>query len=188
MKVPDFIEVYENAVPHQLCDDIIEAFETQEVMKPQQGIYQKMGESEQGTLYRNDASLQLDALDSGMSSAVYTNLNEVLASYFEKYSQLREMSIRSVGVKIQKTEQGGGYHQFHCEKDGFEVTSRVLVWTVYLNDVDEGGETELLLQQRRIKPKKGTIVIFPAGFTHTHRGNPPISGVKYIATGWYNLF
>ena len=29
--------------------------------------------------------------------------------------------------------------------------------------------------------------IFPAGFMHTHRGNPPISNDKYILTGWFSL-
>jgi len=36
----------------------------------------------------------------------------------------------------------------------------------------------------RVKPKKGRLILFPAGFTHTHRGNPPLDGEKYIITGW----
>ena len=43
---------------------------------------------------------------------------------------------------------------------------------VYLNDVTEGGETEFLYQKCRFKPKKMWIV-WPAQFTHVHRGNPP---------------
>ena len=54
----------------------------------------------------------------------------------------------------------------------------------YLNDVESGGETEFYFQKRSIKPRKGTVVIAPAGFTHTHRGNVPISGDKYIITSW----
>ena len=55
---------------------------------------------------------------------------------------------------------------------------------VYLNDVEEGGETEFLYQQLKIKPSKGRVVIWPGSFTHLHRGNPPMS-TKYIATGWF---
>ena len=29
------------------------------------------------------------------------------------------------------------------------------------------------------------MVIWPAYFTHLHRGNPPISNEKWIVTGWY---
>ena len=59
-----------------------------------------------------------------------------------------------------------------------------MAWMVYLNDVEEGGETEFLYQKRKVKPKKGTILIWPGGYTHLHRGNPPMSD-KYIATGWW---
>ena len=55
---------------------------------------------------------------------------------------------------------------------------------VYLNDVEEDGETEFLYQELKLKPKKGRVVIWPGSFTHLHRGNPPRS-TKYIATGWY---
>jgi len=54
----------------------------------------------------------------------------------------------------------------------------------YLNDDFEGGETEFLYQGVRVKPEKGKTVIFPASYTHVHRGNPPIGGTKYIATTW----
>ena len=59
------------------------------------------------------------------------------------------------------------------------------MWNLYLNDIEEGGETEFLDQNRRIKAQKGTMVIFPAAWTHVHRGNPPLNKDKYIGTGWY---
>ena len=40
------------------------------------------------------------------------------------------------------------------------------------------------MQHRRVQPKKGLLLIWPAYFTHKHRGNPPLKGEKYIATGW----
>ena len=55
---------------------------------------------------------------------------------------------------------------------------------IYLNDVEEGGETEFLYQKRKFKPEKGTVMVWPGAYTHLHRGNPPMSD-KYIATGWY---
>ena len=61
---------------------------------------------------------------------------------------------------------------------------RVLLWTIYLNDDFAAGETEFLFQQRRITPRTGSLLLAPAGFTHTHRGNRPSGGNKYIATSW----
>ena len=55
---------------------------------------------------------------------------------------------------------------------------------MYLNTVEEGGETEFLYLAKRFKPVRGRVLIWPAGFTHVHRGNPPLTGEKYIATSW----
>ncbi|OBT11833.1 proline hydroxylase [Shewanella sp. UCD-FRSSP16_17] len=96
---------------------------------------------------------------------------------------------RSGNVNLQKYPMGlGGYPHWHSEhfpqSGSYEALHRVLLYMFYLNDVEEGGETEFFYQQKSIKPKKGTMVIAPAGFTHTHKGNKPISGDKYIATSW----
>ena len=63
-----------------------------------------------------------------------------------------------------------------------------MVVIIYLNDGYGGGETEFLYQSLRIEPKMGKVIIFPAGWTHTHRGNPPIGGNKYILTSWVEEF
>ena len=61
---------------------------------------------------------------------------------------------------------------------------RICSFILYLNDLEEGGETEFLYQSKRIKPIKNRLIIWPASYTHVHRGNPPLSGTKYIITGW----
>lgn len=84
----------------------------------------------------------------------------------------------------------GGYPYWHCElypKIGDthgETLHRVLLWSAYLNDEFAEGETEFLYQQRKVVPQTGSLLIAPAGFTHTHRGNMPKGGNKYIATSW----
>ena len=42
-------------------------------------------------------------------------------------------------------------------------------------------------QNLRVEPKVGKTLIWPAQWTHTHRGNPPLSGFKMYATGWFSL-
>ena len=61
---------------------------------------------------------------------------------------------------------------------------RTLLWLIYLNDVEVGGETEFLYQQAKIKPSQGSLVLSPCGFTHTHRGITPISSDKYVLASW----
>jgi hypothetical protein len=95
--------------------------------------------------------------------------------------------LRPGSINIQRYTAGtGGYPYWHCElypKDATcETLHRTVLWTIYLNDGFEEGETEFLYQQRKIKPKTGSLLIAPTAFTHTHRGNRPQGGDKYIAT------
>ena len=109
---------------------------------------------------------------------------ECLDLYASKYESCVEYELQQIYLNIQKTLPGEGYHNWHHEYGSRTTSHRVLVTSMYLNTVEEGGETEFLYQHRRIKPVKGRFLIWPAGFTHTHRGLPPLSGEKYIATSW----
>lgn len=115
-------------------------------------------------------------------------------SAFGKLSDRQRLTLiktifRSGTVNLQKYERGsGGYPHWHSEifpdDARCESLHRALFYMYYLNDVAEGGETEFYFQRRRIRPRCGTMLIAPAGFTHAHRGNVPQSGDKYILTSW----
>ena len=97
--------------------------------------------------------------------------------------------LRPGAINLQRYTAGqGGYPYWHCElypRDaGAETLHRHVLWTLYLNDGFEAGETEFIYQQRKIAPRAGSLLIAPAAFTHTHRGNRPEGGDKYIATSW----
>ena len=78
-----------------------------------------------------------------------------------------------------------GYHIWHKDfENSSEGINRSHVCMFYLNDVEDGGETEFYHQKVKIKPKKGTLVIFPSYFTHLHKGHVPLSNDKYIITTW----
>ena len=107
--------------------------------------------------------------------------------YVSEFGQLKNVPLISPDVKMQKTEPAGGYHQWHYENSAASHAQREVTWMIYLNDVppENGGETEFLYQRRRIHPTAGTVVFFPAGMTHVHKGNTLLNGDKYILTGWY---
>ena len=109
----------------------------------------------------------------------------------ELLQALIRKTLRPGSINLQKyISDQGGYPYWHCElypKTGdkqFETLHRTLLWTIYLNDNFASGETEFFHQHRKITPKTGSLLIAPAGFTHTHRGNMPQGGNKYIATSW----
>jgi len=97
--------------------------------------------------------------------------------------------LRPGAINLQWYTAGeGGYPYWHCElypRDaGCETLHRHLLWTLYLNDGFDEGETEFLFEQRKIVPRTGSLLIAPTAFTHTHRGNRPQRGDKFIATSW----
>lgn len=97
--------------------------------------------------------------------------------------------LRPGNINLQRYRAGeGGYPYWHCElypRDAkAETLHRTLLWTLYLNDGFAEGETEFLYQRRKVVPKTGSLLIAPTAFTHTHRGNRPEGGDKYIATSW----
>jgi hypothetical protein len=96
---------------------------------------------------------------------------------------------RLAPINAQKYSQGkGNYNYWHSEifpqKGDNDALHRNLLFILYLNDIKEGGETDFFYQEKSIKPKAGTMIIAPCGFTHTHKGNVPISSDKYVLTSW----
>lgn len=123
----------------------------------------------------------------------YTSeLQKAVVSYINKYPACNwsgPWTIVEVST-IQYYPLGGGYKSWHSERgvSSYPVTTRHLAWMTYLNDVNDAGETEFLYQEVKFQPKKGLTLIWPADWTHTHRGIPSMTQEKYIITGWFNFF
>ena len=113
-------------------------------------------------------------------------IGECLALYRDNFSTVKDRKFQQTRLNVQRTIPGGGYHKWHCENRGGPTGDRVLATMMYLNTVppEHGGETEFLYQHKRFNPISGHVLIWPAGFTHTHRGNAPLKGEKFIATSW----
>jgi hypothetical protein len=127
--------------------------------------------------------------DPGSDALRLLGVDDVLALPAHEFEQLIKQLFRPGNINLQRYfADQGGYPYWHSEispKAGSgDNLHRVLLWSIYLNDGFAEGETEFLFQQRRIAPRTGSLLIAPAGFTHTHRGNMPKGGNKYIATSW----
>ena len=200
MKFFEGIGVVENYMSKQWCEILIEAFEmytAQKLVKSTLfGTHSfeacKDGEEQfsKGSLGRKDSGLFLEVADAGLA----TNTNMVVGGGFDMYAKEYKGVIDSSDplsswtVKLQKTESGGGYHQWHCEDGTFLYRDRILTWMIYLNDIPygSGGATDFLHQKCSFQPTTGTMVMWPATYTHMHRGSFLTGDIpKYIATGWF---
>ena len=187
----NFIGVYENVLPAPNCQDLIDFFETSDKLgltysRQQKGPFEHTPK----TLVHDDQLLLPSTCLELAHSTVIKDFvtafwNVPYKKYAEEYDVIQGFDKHTVySFKMQRTQIGGGFHYWHAEQTNKASSDRFLTFTCYLNDVDEGGETEFLYYPKRVKATQGTFLLFPGGFTHTHRGNPPISNTKYIVTGW----
>lgn len=88
-------------------------------------------------------------------------------------------------MNIQRYPVNGAFFKLHCDRGSVGSNrNRELVFMTYLNDVDIGGETEFVFQRLKVSPRLGKTIIWPAGWTHLHRGLPSSVQEKLIITGW----
>tara|TARA_R100000808_G_C2152923_1_gene162696 strand:- start:3578 stop:4156 length:579 start_codon:yes stop_codon:yes gene_type:complete len=172
----DFIEIYDNALSKELCKEIII-------------------QAEKARLYKNPRhkSIQDDytvMIHHYLKENTYIDLMNIIhkayIDYKEKYWILdKTASLTPPCIKYHLVKPGGGYHVYHCENSGFLSKERVLVYHICLNTCDDEGELDFLYYKKKLFPKIGRLIVFPASFTHVHRGNPMKTKDKHYVTGWY---
>ena len=177
-----FIKVYENAMSEQLMQELIAWAD-----KPSEKLViaaESSGDTQfhKGKLGREDRQKFLKFSNFDLMVRCNQEISEWLVDYSKLFPGVQ--GAISHEVKLQKTPVKGGYSVWHSEQGAGGASTRVISWLLYLNDVEDGGETEFLYQGFKQKATKGTLVVWPAAYTHTHRGNPPYSNEKYVITGW----
>lgn len=186
----NFVGVYDGYFSNEYCNSLIKYFEWCNTNN------KSFGRPDQESV-KKDQSIALNP--QGITDIIYAHeniqpfVNEFNTTfwdicykeYYETYSVLAGYDKHTIYTyKIQKTDPAGGYHVWHSEDGSACHARRVGVYILYLNNVEEGGETEFLYLSKRIAAKTGRLVIFPPNYPWAHRGNPPLSGSKYIMTGW----
>jgi len=192
----DFMGIFPNAATKEYCEKVIKWFEfnkkggfggqrrTQTRQEKEPGIQKKDKDSDQYLFDTEDIFMQRNLVVlKEFEQIIWTAYSKLQVPYGSALDQLAVHKI-SPSVKIQRYEPTQGYHVWHCDNTNTLSARRILVCILYLNTVKKGGETEFLYQSHRISPVQGTLILFPAAWTHLHRGNPPLKGYKYIMNTW----
>ena len=170
----------------QTCDDLISFFENN------QHLHQvgKTRGPKQGKV-STDISFTPKSFNNfpDCIQKYFSELDLVLTEYKNLYPIL-DYGIYPWGIfegfNIQKYKPSEGFLKIHCENSNIETSHRILVFQTYLNTVTDGGETEFPEEGLKIKAEKGLTVLFPAGWTHPHKGCVSSTETKYIITGWFS--
>ena len=162
----NFVRQYPNALNDQVCDNLIEWFES-----PNSDSAKTVSANRETR--KDTQKWMMVATTSHVGHKLYKCLQAakkgMLQNYMEEFpiAYRGKRRLKSDANKIQRTEPfGGGFHNFHAEVSHHENMDRCVVWT--------------------FQPQKGLGLMFPAGWTFQHRGNPVHTRNKYIATGWWH--
>ena len=193
-KTRDYIESFDlktqinsHKMPRERdCKTVINFFED---------IYDENSSKTSGLKYFNKARQKICATktlnfgeDWKINETIYSFVNIAVKFYFKKYSYLEIIDKSSQwrlcpSYNLQRYDgENEGFFALHNETSG-NHPYRMLAWMVYLNDAASG--TEFPYQEVIVSPKSGRTVIWPAAWTHPHKGVTPNIGLKYIATGWF---
>lgn len=191
----EHIALYKDVYPEGYCQHLIAEFNRLESngagsnrQNSENALRHAKDDHQLGINLKNHSLTWFDNKDP--ADMFFEGLQNCYEDYSTKYSVLKSNgNIRATHMKMQRTGPGGGYHIWHCEQGpNASNSNRAITYMLYLNTIapQEGAETEFLYQKKRFNPTENTMVIWPAAYTHAHRGNPVLGEThKYIVTGWF---
>tara|TARA_Y100001968_G_C19284574_1_gene680974 strand:- start:315 stop:917 length:603 start_codon:yes stop_codon:yes gene_type:complete len=185
---PNFIGSWE--METSICDEIIAYYEKHKKKQVQGSTSTGIVNLE--TKNRKDISLtpkELSLPNNQIFNKYFENLFEFYKDYNTQWPFLGSIiSHLEIGrFNIGRYLPGQHFQKIHTERATLDSLHRLLAFMTYLNDVKDGGSTYFSHYDLDIKPKKGLTIIWPAEWTHAHKGNIINSGSKYIITGWLTL-
>lgn len=191
MLLKDTIGIFPNALADEFCDELIYTFH-------QHQDKQHIGKSGKGEV-KNDIKNTVDLDLMGYSEfeplvhILSETANNKICEYIESFpgqDKFNNYNLLFTGTRfptwqLQYYKKGEGhFNAYHTEGNRPEFFDRMFAVMYYLNDVEEGGQTEFLYPELFIKPTKGTFLVWPAPWPYIHKGHVPLSGDKYIVTTW----
>ena len=175
---------------NKLCNEIIKFFENNKnLQKPGVSGSGKKNIKIKSTI---DISISPNDLKNQKYEIFNQYINELHKCFLEYQTQwpfLKNM-IKNIDIpsfNIQKYSKGDHFAHIHSERTSLNTLHRLFAWMTYLNDVEDGGQTNFTHYGIKIKPKIGKTLIWPAEWTHAHAGEILKSGTKYIITGWMHF-
>lgn len=179
-----YVTVYDQVIPPQFCQKLIDKFN------------------------RNDHDEQRETVLKGVRHFMEVNISQFWHDEHETFVAIVQeawkvyQSINNITFDVQWPRQFG-YEQFrmkrylpngldefalHTDVGSYGSARRFVSFLWYLNTVQEGGSTQFGFAQDKpeatIPAVQGRLLMFPPLWTHPHWGCKPISGPKYIVSGY----
>ena len=182
-----YIKIYDDVIDADSCNLLIGKFESAE-----EDQYEIIRQAERDKAI---AFTQINLANHADWASVQNGMLEVFQDYILQY-------INDCNIQPKQWPQTYGYEAIrikryldndydrfdpHVDVMNSETSKRFLAFFVYLNDVDEGGETQFVQFKKpgthiplKIKPQQGRLLMFPPQWMYYHAGLKPVSNSKYL--------
>ena len=172
--------------PATLCDSLIEYFESNPVKHQKGSTTEGVNLQKKNSFDISIAPKEINEVGNEVFKDYFNQLFDCYKDYVIQWPFLERIrkNLEIGRFNLQRYKSGEHFNQVHTERVSLESDHRVLTWMTYLNDVEDGGSTYFTHYDLEVSPRKGLTLIWPAEWTHAHKGNVLNSGSKYIITGW----
>jgi len=169
----DHILLLDNFITRKECDKLIDFYNQQQgfIIEDQEAGY----EGYNITDYFNDPAVSF--MKEKMNSIASTYTKKFPEIYYTDYWRLEE-------IRFKKWKAGNWFRLWHQEHSMLSPR-RILSLMLYLSDHDCGTE---FFKGKVIKSKKGRLAVWPAYFTHAHRGQKcPQNLTRFVISAYFAL-
>jgi predicted 2-oxoglutarate/Fe(II)-dependent dioxygenase YbiX len=113
------------------------------------------------------------------SRKIHNQIAALVDECVGKYATFFETEFGTVeNFSLLKYEGSTGDH-YDAHFDGGATSNRWISAIIYLNDDYEGGELEFVHFGIKMKPKVGSVVVFPSNYPYSHIAHAVTNGTKY---------
>ncbi len=188
MKLQDLIVELKNHVSKEECKTFIDWFWNNKNIHTEGKVYNVANPE---SVVNLEAKIATQAYPNP-SDPISHLISRIVFSGYEKYSNIKPTpqglgGLCATAYSIRVYPKGIGKFLPHADQSAGGNVTRLFAFILYLNDVDEGGETEFPDFNYKCKPEEGKLLIFPCNYLFRHQGNTPISDDKYIVTAFINF-
>ena len=182
-----YIKIYDDVIDADSCNMLIGKFEMAE-----EDQYEEVRQAERDKAI---AFTQINLVNNEDWASVQNGMLQVFQDYIMAYINDCKIEPKqwpeTYGYEAIRMKRylNNNYDRFdpHVDVKNYETSRRFLAFFIYLNDVDEGGETEFININKpgtyiplKITPRRGQLLMFPPLWMYYHAGLKPVSNNKYL--------
>jgi predicted 2-oxoglutarate/Fe(II)-dependent dioxygenase YbiX len=181
----DYIQVFENIVPNELCDAILDEFKAKEewvktVIGSEGDVCPDIRSAETIVTSLPHVIEVNSVVRKKLDLDIFKAAGAAIFKYNEKFplAKIEEDS----GYELLRYKEG----QFYTEHtDSFKARPRAVSCSFALNDDYEGGEFAFFNREKVFKIPKGAAILFPSNFMYPHEIMPVTKGTRYSVITWF---